>query len=413
MINHLKALGLLYVRPFKAVSLILDQGRLGWALALAVAAGLLFTSPVYVRHVEPAVGLQQPADPDQDEVPPGPPVSSSILVPLILLGVAFVPVAVIVMNQLEGTGSAGVVLPRDYMPVLVCHLMALSAALLPAAALAWVSASIPALPELVAPIVGVVYFTFLSVCVIRTLGGTGYGRAIATAASGLAASVVALYGYSFVAGGLYFLASPVLLFYLYMMFGQGLGSGLRGFGSGLNSRQRMRQLLEISTVNPRDADARYQLGLIYQQRRDYTKARECFEEAISIDKREPEPHYQLGRVLRAQGDFNGALEHLKTAAGIDNKLAQSEVLRETGATLLDLGRDAEARDILREYTNRRNFDAEGCYWYGVALSRTGDAAGAKEALKQSIESVRTAPSHLRRQASKWESMAKKQLRQFP
>ena len=85
----------------------------------------------------------------------------------------------------------------------------------------------------------------------------------------------------------------------------------------------------------------------------------------------------MGRVLRAQGDSTAALEHLKTAAAIDNKLAQSEVLRETGAALLDLGRDDEARDILREYTNRRNFDPEGLYWYGVALSRVGDGAGAR------------------------------------
>jgi tetratricopeptide (TPR) repeat protein len=174
----------------------------------------------------------------------------------------------------------------------------------------------------------------------------------------------------------------------------------------------MRQLLETSMVNPRDADARYQLGLIYQQRRDHQQAKKCFEEAIAIDKQEAEPHYQLGRVLRTQGNSAEALEHLKTAAAIDNKLSQSEVLRETGATLLDLGRDAEARDILREYTNRRGFDAEGCYWYGVALSRLGENQAAKEALQQSIESVRTAPSHLRRQASKWESAARKLLRQL-
>lgn len=380
---------------------------MGWALTLAVVAGLLFLAPAFNRSFTADIDAGESPDPDLIQVPARP-AMSEIFIPLALLAVVFVPVAVIVVNQLEGTGSAGVVLPRDYMPMLVCHIMAFSAALLPAAALEW----IPGLPEIAAPIVATAYFAFLSVCVIRTLAGTGFGRAIATEVSSIAVSIGALYVYSFVAGALYFLASPFALYILYMLFGQGIGSGLRGFGGGLNSRQRMRQLLETSTVNPRDADARYQLGLIYQQRRDYTKARECFEEAIAIDKQEPEPHYQLGRVLRAQGQFAEALEHLKTAAAIDNKVSQSEVLRETGAALLDLGRDTEARDILREYTNRRNFDPEGCYWYGVALARTGDAAGAREALKQAIESVRTAPTHLRRQASKWESLAKKQLRQL-
>lgn len=407
MLNHLKALGLMYVRPFKAISLILDQGRLGWALALAVAAGLLFMVPAFARHASLEITAQESANPEDIDVPPSPHVSES-LVPLLLLAVIFVPAAVVVVNKLEGTGSAGVVLPRDYMPMLVCHVMAYAAVLLPAA----VVEVVPGLPEIVAPVVAAAYFAFLSVCMVRTLAGTSFGRATGTTISAFAISAGALYVYSFVAGALYFLASPFALYFLYILFGQGLGSQLQGFGSGLSSRQRMRQLLETSTVNPRDADARYQLGLIYQQRRAYDQARKSFEEAIAIDKQEPEPHYQLGRVLRAQGQLPEALEHLKTAALIDNKLAQSEVLRETGATLLDLGRDAEARDVLREFTNRRNFDGEGWYWYGLALSRLGDAAGAKEAFQQSIESVRTAPSHLRRQASKWESLARKQLRQL-
>ncbi len=405
--NQFKALGLLYIRPFKAVSLILDGGGLIIALVLASLAGLLFLAPAYSRHMSASVVAQETPDPEDVEIPAGPGLSEAFI-PLLLLAVVFVPVAVIMVNSLEGTGSAAVVLPRDYMPMLVCHLMAYAAALLPAALMAW----IPGLPDIVIAPLAALYFGFLSICVVRTLSGTGFGRAIATTAVAAAAVAGGSYVFSFLSGALYFLASPFALYVLYILFGQGLGSQMRSFGGGLSSRQRLRQLLETSTVNPRDADARYQLGLIYQQRRDYTQARKCFEESIAIDKHEAEPQYQLGRVLRAQGNFAEALEHLQAAAAIDNKVAQSEVLRETGAALLDLGRDAEARDILREYTNRRNFDPEGCYWYGLTLSRLGDVTAAKEALQQAIESVRTAPSHLRRQASRWETAARKQLRQI-
>jgi tetratricopeptide (TPR) repeat protein len=313
-----------------------------------------------------------------------------------------------VVNKLEGTGSAGVVLPRDYMPMLVCHVMGFAAAALPAAALE----SIPGLPEEAVLIAALLYFAFLSVCAIRTVAGTGWGRAIATAGSAFVVSVGALYVYSFVRGALYFLASPFVLYYLYIMFGQGMGSQLRGFGGGLSSRQRMRQLLEFAAVNPHDADAPYQLGLIYQQRRDFTRAREFFEKSIAIDPKEPEAQYQLGRVLRATGDPTGALEHLKIAAAIDNKLAQSEVLREMGAAFLDLERNDEARDILREYTGRRNFDPEGLYWFGLALSRMNDAPEAREALQQAIEAARTAPPQRRRQVGQWAGKASKLLRQL-
>ena len=158
-------------------------------------------------------------------------------------------------------------------------------------------------------------------------------------------------------------------------------------------------------------------GLIYQQRRDYTRARECFEKAIAIDPKEPEAQYQLGRVLRATGDPSAALEHLKAAAAIDNKLAQSEVLREIGAACLELGnndpgRNEEARDILREYTNRRSFDPEGLYWFGEALRRLGDVAAAREALQQAIEAAKTAPPQRRRQIGQWGGKAAKLLRQI-
>lgn len=372
--KQIKALGLLYIRPVKAMSEILDRGGLG--VAIAVAAAAWFVLPV--------------------------------VMPLILLAAVFVPAAVIVINKLEGAGSTGVVLPRDYMPMFVCHAMAFAAVVLPVAAIV----QIPGLPQLAVAIAALLYFAFLSVCAIRTVAGTGWGRAVITAASAFVISAGALYVYSFVRGALYFLASPFVLYYLYIMFGQ----ELRGFGGGLSSRQRMRQLLEFAAVNPHDADAPYQLGLIYQQRRDYTRARECFEKAIAIDPKEPEAQYQLGRTLRGMGDPAAALEHLKAAAAIDNKVAQSEPLREIGAACLDLGnepgRNQEAVDVLREFTNRRNFDPEGLYWYGLALSRVGDVAAAREALQQAIEAAKTAPSQRRRQIGQWGGKASKLLRQL-
>ena len=393
---------LLYVRPFRAVGLILDSGRFSIALGLAILAGCLFALPIVMREV--ALDDEIPGIPRMPLGSVFPPVAIS----LILLAVVFVPVAVIVMNKLEGTGAAGVVLPRDYMPVLVCHLMAYAATLLLFGVFEW----IPEFPATPLYIVIFLYFSFLSVCILRTTSGTGFGRAIATTASALVALAAGQYAYSFVRDAMYFLASPFVLYYLYIMFGQGMGSQLRGFGGGLSSRQRMRQLLEFAAVNPHDADAPYQLGLIYQQRRAFTQSREFFEKSIAIDPKEPEAQYQLGRVLRATSDPAAALEHLKIAAAIDNKLAQSEVLREIGAAFLDLERNEEARDILRDYTGRRNFDPEGLYLFGLALSRMNDAPAAREALLQAIEAARTAPPQRRRQVGQWAGKASKLLRQL-
>ena len=129
---------LLYVRPFRAVGLILDSGRFSIALGLAILAGCLFALPIVMR--EEALADDLPGIPLGSVFPP-------VAISLILLAVVFVPVAVIVMNKLEGTGAAGVVLPRDYMPMLVCQLMAYAAAMLPELALEEYRPILGKLPE--------------------------------------------------------------------------------------------------------------------------------------------------------------------------------------------------------------------------------------------------------------------------
>ena len=99
-------------------------------------------------------------------------------------------------------------------------------------------------------------------------------------------------------GALYFLASPLVLIYLWLHLRiQPAGR----FGEGLRSRQHFQQQLEISTANPHDADAHYQLGLIYQQRRQYTDAIARFERAVEIDRSLADAHLQLGVIAREQG----------------------------------------------------------------------------------------------------------------
>ena len=90
------------------------------------------------------------------------------------------------------------------------------------------------------------------------------------------------------------LASPFFLFFAWYY----LGSELSGLGAGLRSRQNFRRMLESATVNPHDGEAQYQLGLIHQQRHQYTEAISRFEKAIAIDPTLTDAHFQLGRVAR-------------------------------------------------------------------------------------------------------------------
>jgi len=173
----------------------------------------------------------------------------------------------------------------------------------------------------------------------------------------------------------------------------------------------LRRHLEASTLNPRDYDAHYQLGLIYQQRRNYPEAIARFEKAVEIEPREEaDAHYQLGRIAREQKRHEDARKYFAAAVALDDKHCSSEVWRDLGATDFELGRLDVALAELEKYIDRRGYDAEGLYWLGMTLKKLGRAGDAREMFERSVEAARTAPSHRRRHTGRWGSLSQTELR---
>jgi tetratricopeptide (TPR) repeat protein len=104
------------------------------------------------------------------------------------------------------------------------------------------------------------------------------------------------------------LTSPFLLFFVFYY----LRGEFANLGAGLRSQQHFHRMLEAAAVNPHDGDAQYQLGLIYQQRRQYTEAIRRLNSAVAIDSGQTDAHFQLGRIAIQQGRLCDALEHLQT-----------------------------------------------------------------------------------------------------
>ena len=201
------------------------------------------------------------------------------------------------------------------------------------------------------------------------------------------------------------LASPLFLFFAWYY----LGGELSGLGAGMRSRQNFRRMLEAATVNPHDGEAQYQLGLIYQERHQYTDAIARFEKAIAIDPALTDAHFQLGRILREQGRLRDALTHFQTVVSIDERHNLSEVLRELGGLYVAARQFQDARNELAVYTDRRPYDPEGLYYYGQALEGLGDPARARDAYARAVEADRTAPRYRRRHTARWSRLAQKQL----
>jgi tetratricopeptide (TPR) repeat protein len=434
-----------YASPLKAFSRILDEGRLLTAVLLAAATAVLLQAPqVILMHqamgvyadmlqkkqaspsssAEPASSADGSEEEDDSEadLPPSPPaieiaidkftVKQAFIYPpwtaLLALAFCFAPGAILILTMAEGWRSFCSILYRDYLALLMCFLTAWTAAYLPLSLLNLAQLKLGVL--IVAhPYVGWVahlYFLSLAAFAIRTIAGTNFRIAIGATAGGWAGAIGGI-----MLGGVvgyigYWILSPCLL---YALWARVQGETL-AIGSGLRRRQAMKRQLEIATINPRDADAHCQLGLICLERHQPEAAMERFRAAVEIDPEEPDARYHLGRLLRQQGQQEAALENLRISARIDDKHALNEVWREIGAAAFLSGRLEESLAALEKFLERRPYDPEGRCWYGRLLVQLSRHAAAERAFCDAIEAVRTMPPARRRQVQEWDGQAGKELR---
>lgn len=323
----------------------------------------------------------------------------SFYTPLLVLAIFYVP-GLLLLGRIFGVGA---VFQRDYSPLLTCTAMAWAATNLPLAILLRI---VPQSAFGILAGLAYLYFGVLVFFAVRTVSGGGNGQS--AAAVGL--SWLPLIAAAFLWGPLRFilgwLASPFFLFYAYYYLGGELGN----LGAGLRSRQNFRRMLEAATVNTHDGEAQYQLGLIYQERRQYSEAIQRFQNAIAIDPTETDAHFQLGRIAREQGRLKDALAHFQTVVDQDERHKLSEILRELGALYLTARQYGDAAQELSTYVERRPYDPEGLYYYGQALEGSGRAAEAREIYEKAIEADQTAPRYQRRFTAKWSRLAQKRRR---
>lgn len=329
--------------------------------------------------------------------------------PLLLISIFYVPVAILLMCVFSDIGSFGLVLRRDYGTLAVCALNAWAAGHLPFAALGFALTFVNAAPQVFLGLwlaSGLAFGVFM-IFALRTVLGAHYG---------VAGIVVGTAWVSFGLGGVVLahvsplLFSPFLLFWLFIYFGGYLGGEVRGFGNARRRKQNLKRFLHNATVNPRDADAHVQLGLIYLQRRQDALAIEHLEKAIEIDRDEIDAHYELGKIARLRNELQKALDHFAVVVEKDDKYALSEIWREIGATYLDAGMYKESRDALEKFTERRSANVEGLYYLGRVLKAQGENDKAREIFEEAITSAKASPDYKRGGTRQWQKLAEKELK---
>ena len=333
---------------------------------------------------------------------------SGFFQPLLSLSIFYVPAAILLMSLFGSAGSFGLILRRDYGTLATCSLMAWTAAHLPfaIAGILLYSQPIDAFVYLIFWMASSLIFGVLMIFALRTVLGANYGTAILVVCFAWLAFSLGMYVFRYVSPWLF---SPFLLFFAFIYIGGYLGGEVRGFGNAFRGRQNFKRFLHNATVNPRDADAHVQLGLIYLQRKQEAKALEHLNKAIEIDKKEIDANYELGKLARVKGDLQEALNHFSMVVEQNDKHALSEIWREIGSTYLEANMLAEAREALEKFVTRRAFDAEGLYYLGKVLKAQGETDKAREMFEQAVESAKNSPDYRRRELRYWSKMAQKEI----
>ena len=202
------------------------------------------------------------------------------------------------------------------------------------------------------------------------------------------------------------LASPFLLVMAFFLLRSYFGEITRA----QRARTSFKQNLEAATLNPADASAHYNLGLIHQQRGELEAARERFERAVQIDAEEIDAHYQLGRIARQQKRFAEAIKDFEQVVARDQSHAQYEIWREVGATYVAAGQYEDARGVLERFLDRRESDPEALYLMGRAEAGLGHKREAASMMEACINAVKTSPAYKYRLEKRWLNEAQQFLK---
>ena len=326
------------------------------------------------------------------------------LAPVLFLAAIFVPAALLSASLLDRRYSFRVLLKQEYAPLVSAILYSWAAAHLLMLIPAWLlfQPSGSTLDGVALRLVPLPFFMFLAVLAVRVVLRMSYGRA----AGVIALASLSLLALPLIPNLLFLLTSPFLLILLIIV----LRNVFSDLLSAQHSREHFKRSLEISTLNPADASAHYNLGLIYQQRRQYEEALACFNRAVEIDPEEIDAHYQLGRIAREQGRLTDAIRHFDSVVRRAPQHSQNEIWREIGNTYFQAAQYDDARTAFERFLATRPSDAEGRYRYGLTLYSLGRGEEAANEMRAVIEAVQTSPAYKYRAEKRWMNEAQSFLR---
>lgn len=176
-------------------------------------------------------------------------------------------------------------------------------------------------------------------------------------------------------------------------------------------RRHIKQLQAAIIDNPSIGNYE-ELGDLYLEDEQYSKARECYDKVIATRTDSADPFYRRALAAMAMDDYTAAVTDLEEVVSRDPRY---DYQRATGLLALSLGRTGapdRALAIFREVTELSTL-SETQYNYASLLAAQGRTAEAREWAERVLRKKATMPSYLRRRERSWFRKAAALLKKLP
>lgn len=174
---------------------------------------------------------------------------------------------------------------------------------------------------------------------------------------------------------------------------------LRGSFQVFPRRRRIRELERIILDNP-SAGNYEELGLLYLDDGNFSKARAAYDKAISSRTDHVDPFYRRGIAEIELKDYAAAVPDLERAVRSDPDYDFHRAKGLLAWAYAKTGQAEKADKLFREAT-RISTISETYYYYALFLESQGRGAEAREWAKKILDKKPTMPGYLRRRERPW------------
>jgi hypothetical protein len=174
---------------------------------------------------------------------------------------------------------------------------------------------------------------------------------------------------------------------------------LRGSFEVFPRRKRIKQL-ETEVIDNPSVGNYEELGDLYLDDKQYAKAREAFDRAITPRSEAPDPFYRRAQAAMSLGDFQAAVTDLEKVVSLDPKYDYRRAAGLLAAMLWKTGQRERAAALFAEVTEASTL-SETQYNYACFLADEGRTDEARKWAETVLKKKQTLPGYLRRLERPW------------